>query len=206
MLDPLLLGGAVLAGFVVAATPGPAVLALIGIGATEGRGAATRFLSAHFVGDTLWAIAALLTLAWASGLAEWILPALAWLCAAYLAWLGIRALLIRRRADGAPLAVIDRPLWRGFVLGITNPKSYPLAVSMLAAVGGGELANLSPWAGAAVVGAYLLGFVLGDAFDVWLVGTSLLRRAYLKWDLAITRLSGLVFVGFAVQTVRGSAG
>ena len=41
------------AGALYVLSPGPAVLALIGIGASGGRGPAARFVIGHLAGDTL---------------------------------------------------------------------------------------------------------------------------------------------------------
>jgi len=199
-MSPEIAFNTVLAGLVVAATPGPAVLALIGLGAVRGRRAATSFLVGHFAGDALWAAAALATLASARLLPPLAFTGLALACAAYLGWLGLGAILTRRR-DGQPLALaLDRPLLRSAVLGLTNPKSYPLAIALLTAALGPSATEIGVAEGAAVVGLYLFGFVLGDIFDIWLVGSRFVIAVYRRHDLAITRGTGLLFLLFAAQT------
>jgi threonine/homoserine/homoserine lactone efflux protein len=194
------------AGVVVAVTPGPAVLALLGIGAGQGRRAAAAFLAGHFLGDVIWAALALVTLVWASVLERWVIDGLAYACAAYLLYLGLRALFARKGADGDVNWRARRPGLRGMALGLTNPKSYPLALAMLAAMAGGELAALTPAGGAVLLAAYMAGFVIGDAIDVWLVGTPLLRGIYRRFEIAVVRTTGVLFIGFAVNTARSAAG
>jgi len=206
MIDFGTLLATAVAGAVVAITPGPAVLALLGIGAGQGRRAAALFLTGHFFGDVLWAALALVTLIWASVLERWVLDLLAYGCAAYLFYLGLRAVLALNSAAGQePSWRVRRPGVRGVALGLTNPKSYPLALAMLAAMTGADLATLDAAGGALLLFAYLVGFAAGDAAIVWLVGTPLLRHAYRRWELAIVRTTGLLFIGFAVNTVRGAA-
>ena len=206
MIDSATLLATAFGGAVVAMTPGPAVLALLGIGADQGRRAAALFLTGHLLGDTLWACMALVTLVWASVLERWVLDVLALGCAAYLFYLGVRALLARKSAKGdEPSWRVRRPGLRGLALGLTNPKSYPLALAMLAAMAGADLVAITPADGALLVMAYLAGFVLGDAATVWLVGTPLLRHAYRRWELAIVRTTGVLFIGFALSTARNAA-
>ena len=187
-------------------TPGPAVLALLGIGAGQGRRAAAWFLTGHLLGDTLWAVMALITLVWASVLEQWVLEVLAYGCSGYLFYLGLRALMAGKSTKGdEPSWRVRRPGVRGLALGLSNPKSYPLALAMLAAMAGGDLVAISPAGCALLVLAYIAGFILGDAATVWLVGTPLLRHAYRRWEVAIVRTTGVLFIGFALSTARNAA-
>lgn len=61
-MEASILMAAAMAGAIVVLTPGPAVLALLGIGAAQGRRAGAGFLIGHLVGDTLWAMLALTAL------------------------------------------------------------------------------------------------------------------------------------------------
>ena len=76
---------------------------------------------------------------------------------------------------------------------------------MLAAMAGGDLVAITPADGALLVLAYIVGFIFGDAATVWLVGTPPLRHAYLRWELAIVRTTGVLFIGFALSTARSAA-
>src|SRR6185437_9864189 len=61
-----LTGGLLLAsaasGAAYTLAPGPAFLALLGIGASQGRRAGALFLGGHFVGDVLWASLSLIAI------------------------------------------------------------------------------------------------------------------------------------------------
>src|SRR3546814_2001278 len=53
---------AALAGAAYTLTPGPAFLALLGIGAGQGRRAGVKFLAGHFAGDIVWGALALVAI------------------------------------------------------------------------------------------------------------------------------------------------
>ena len=57
-----LLLSAFVAAFLYVVIPGPAFIALLGIGAGQGRGAGARFIVGHLAGDTLWTSLALTAL------------------------------------------------------------------------------------------------------------------------------------------------
>ena len=61
-IDPTLLLPALLAAAAYTLTPGPAFLALLGIGATQGRRAGIGFLAGHLAGDVMWASLALVAI------------------------------------------------------------------------------------------------------------------------------------------------
>ena len=61
-LTPILLADAAVAGAIVVLSPGPAVIAFLGIGATQGRREGAKFLIGHLVGDLLWSSLALVAL------------------------------------------------------------------------------------------------------------------------------------------------
>ena len=53
---------AAIAGAATTLTPGPAFLAVLGIGASQGRRAGLTFLLGHFAGDIVWATLALVAI------------------------------------------------------------------------------------------------------------------------------------------------
>ena len=61
-LTPILLADAAVTGAIVVLTPGPAVIAFLGIGAAQGRREGAKFLIGHLVGDLLWSSLALVAL------------------------------------------------------------------------------------------------------------------------------------------------
>lgn len=200
-MDASILMAAAMAGAIVVLTPGPAVLALLGIGAAQGRRAGAGFLVGHLVGDTLWAMLALTALIGARVVAPVVFQTLAVICGAYLLYLGMRAVLVRRDATGQVSTSVRRPLHRGLMFGITNPKSYPVTLSVFTALLAGNLESLTAANAPLLLGAVFIGFLVADAILIWLVGTPPLRRLYRAGEIWIVRATGVMFIGFAVATL-----
>jgi threonine/homoserine/homoserine lactone efflux protein len=200
-MEASILMAAAMAGAIVVLTPGPAVLALLGIGAAQGRRAGAGFLVGHLVGDTLWAMLALTALIGARVIAPVVFQTLAVICGAYLLYLGVRAVLVRRDASGQVSTSVRRPLHRGLMFGITNPKSYPVTLSVFTALLAGNLESLTAANAPLLLGAVFIGFLVADAILIWLVGTPPLRRLYRAGEIWIVRATGVMFIGFAVTTL-----
>src|SRR6185295_13138268 len=128
LIDPTLLLPALLAAMAYTLTPGPAFLALLGIGATQGRRAGIGFLAGHLAGDVVWASLALIAIIGAQSLGTAVFDLLGLGCGLYLCWLGWKAASTR---DTDPQAAMGarRPLLRGLAFGLMNPKGYPVAVA-----------------------------------------------------------------------------
>ena len=60
-------------------------------------------------------------------------PILGFGCGAYLIYLGFKA-VTAKKDSGAPAVGSRRPLLAGMAFGLTNPKSYPVAVAMFTAI------------------------------------------------------------------------
>jgi threonine/homoserine/homoserine lactone efflux protein len=200
-MEASILMAAAMAGAIVVLTPGPAVLALLGIGAAQGRRAGAGFLIGHLVGDTLWSMLALTALIGARVIAPVVFQTLAVVCGAYLLYLGVRAVLVRRDATGQVSTSVRRPLHRGLMFGITNPKSYPVTLSVFTALLAGNLESLTAANAPLLLGAVFIGFLVADAILIWLVGTPPLRRLYRAGEIWIVRATGVMFIGFAVTAL-----
>jgi len=200
-MDLSLLASAALAGFVYGITPGPGVLAVLGIGADRGRRAGAAFLFGHLAGDVLWSGLALVAIIGVTAIGSFVFDLLGIVSGVYLFWLGWRAVRVRRTADGRIDVPVRRPLLHGLTFGVTNPKAYPVAVATLTAL-------LSARAGALTWGmlpALLLTCTLGGmaayAILVAVVGAEGVRKTYRRHEIAITRASGLMFMGFALNAL-----
>ncbi len=99
-MTPGLLLAAALSGAAYTLTPGPAFLALLGIGASRGRRAGASFLFGHFAGDVLWASLSLTAVIGARTIGTLFFDLLGLLCGVYLCWLGFRSATARRGAEG----------------------------------------------------------------------------------------------------------
>lgn len=51
----------------------------------------------------------------------------------------------------------------------------------------------------------IVGFLLADAVVIFLVGLPWVRRAFNRHSVAVTRLCGIVFIGFAIEVALESA-
>jgi len=196
-----LLLASTLSGAAYTLAPGPAFLALLGIGASRGRRAGALFLCGHFVGDVVWASLSLTAVIGARTVGTLLFDVLGMVCGVYLCWLGVRSATARRGADGAVTTEPARPLLRGLAFGLSNPKAYPVAVAMFTAVLA-RYANALDWSAfAPLLAAACVGFVSADAVLVTVIGAGVVRRFYRRHGLWVTRVSGVVFLGFGVHAM-----
>jgi threonine/homoserine/homoserine lactone efflux protein len=205
MIAPTLLLASFAAGAAYTLTPGPGFIALLGIGAAQGRGAGAKFILGHFAGDVVWSSLALLAIVGAHAVGPLLFDVLGLICGGYLAWLGAKAVGARRRPTGEPVAVVPRPLLRGMAFGLTNPKGYPVAVATFTALLAGHAAALDWTAVPPLLGAACCGFLSGDVVLIWIAGAARVRRAYQRHEVWIVRGSGVLFLGFAAAALAGAA-
>jgi threonine/homoserine/homoserine lactone efflux protein len=200
-VTPGLLLASALSGAAYTLAPGPAFLALLGIGASRGRQAAALFLCGHFVGDVLWASLSLTAVIGTRTLGTLFFDALGMVCGIYLCWLGFRSATARRDLDGTVTTEPRRPLLRGLVFGLSNPKAYPVAVAMFTALLA-QYSSVLDWdAFAPLLAAACVGFVAADAILVTVIGAMLVRRFYCRHALWVTRVSGMLFLGFGAHAI-----
>jgi threonine efflux protein len=199
-----LLVASALAGAAYTLAPGPAFLALLGIGASRGRKAGALFLCGHFAGDVLWASLSLTAVVGARSIGTLVFDILGLFCGAYLCWLGLRAATARRSADGNLTTEPRRPLVRGLMFGLSNPKAYPVAVAMFTALLARYAAALDWSAFAPLLAAACAGFILADAVLVAIIGAGGIRRFYRRHALWVTRVSGVLFLGFGVHAIASA--
>ncbi len=204
MSQPLLFG-AFIAALLYILIPGPAFLALLGIGAGQGRKAGALFMSGHLAGDLVWSSLALVAIVGAKTIGNTVFDVLGLLCGFYLAWIGWSALRARPKAAGEAILTVQRPLRRGLIFGLTNPKGYPVALATFTALLAGSSNALDFDSLPALLAVSFFGFLVADAFLLAVIGASFVRRFYRRHELAIVRLSGLLFMGFAVQAIWHAA-
>ncbi|WP_112663554.1 LysE family translocator [Microvirga flavescens] len=200
-MDLSLVLSAVFAGFVYGITPGPGVLAVLGIGADRGRRAGAAFLIGHLAGDVLWSALALIAIIGVTTFGSLVFDILGTVSGLYLFWLGWRAVRVKRSEDGKLDIPVRKPLLHGLTFGMTNPKAYPVAVATLTALLSAKAATLTWGMLPALVLASCLGGVLAYAILVAIIGASAVRRTYRRYEVPITRVSGLMFMGFALNAL-----
>jgi threonine/homoserine/homoserine lactone efflux protein len=196
----LLLASA-LSGAAYTLAPGPAFLALLGIGASRGRRAGALFLCGHLVGDVVWASLSLTAIIGARTLGTLFFDCLGVVCGVYLCWLGFRSATARRGADGTITTEPKRPLLRGLAFGISNPKAYPVAIAMFTALLSRYDQVLDWSAFAPLLAAAFVGFLAADTILIVVIGAGLVRRFYRRHALWVTRVSGALFLGIGAHAI-----
>ncbi|WP_300733540.1 LysE family transporter [Pseudomonas sp.] len=187
-------------GFIYGITPGPGVLAVFGIGAARGRRAGAGFLCGHLLGDVIWCSTALIAIVGAREFGSTAFNVLGLLSGLYLFWLGLRAVRAQPRS-GVQQGPARRPFTHGIFFGLTNPKAYPVAVATFTALLSSR-AELLTWA--MLPWLIVLSFLGGAAAYVILigiVGAGHVRALYQRHELMITRLCGVMFIGFAISAL-----
>ncbi len=200
-MTPALLMAVLASGFIYGITPGPGVLAVFGIGAARGRRAGAGFLCGHLLGDVIWCSTALIAIVGAREIGSTAFNVLGVLSGLYLFWLGLRAIRVNRGSGAAALGPARQPFWHGILFGLTNPKAYPVAVATFTALlsSRAELLTWSmlPW----LIMLSFLGGLVAYAILIGIVGARQVRAVYQRHEVLITRLCGVMFIGFAVNAL-----
>lgn len=188
-------------GFIYGITPGPGVLAVFGIGAARGRRAGAGFLCGHLLGDVVWCSTALIAIVGAREVGSSAFDVLGVLSGLYLFWLGWRAIRTQRRSSDAPQGAARHPFWHGIVFGLTNPKAYPVAVATFTALLSSR-AELLTWSMLpSLIFLSFVGGLLAYAILIGVVGAQRVRTVYQRHEILITRLCGVMFIGFAINAL-----
>ena len=199
-MTPALFLATALAGFAYVISPGPAFLAVFALAAAQGRGAAARFLTGHLVGDVFWSGLAIAALVGANRLGPLLFDLLGLICGSYLLYLGFNALTTHKNAKPEPIGA-RRPGTTGIIFGLTNPKAYPVATAMFAAIAL-PFAGALTWIDAPkLLLAAFVGFVPGYAIIVFAAGLPPVRRFFASHGLIVTRIVGAVFMVFGTRTM-----
>ncbi|WP_350613495.1 LysE family translocator [Pseudomonas sp. HY7a-MNA-CIBAN-0227] len=200
-MTPSLLFAVIASGFIYGITPGPGVLAVFGIGAARGRRAGAGFLCGHLLGDVVWCSTALIAIVGAREIGSSAFDVLGVLSGLYLFWLGARAIRTRRSSEETPQGAARQPFWHGILFGLTNPKAYPVAVATFTALlsSRAELLTWSmlPW----LILLSFVGGLVAYAILIGIVGARQVRAVYQRHEVMITRLCGVMFIGFAVNAL-----
>ena len=199
-MTPSLLLAVLASGFIYGITPGPGVLAVFGIGAARGRRAGAGFMCGHLLGDVIWCSTALIAIVGAREFGSTAFNVLGLISGLYLFWLGLRAV----RAQGSSSAQqgpARQPFAHGIFFGLTNPKAYPVAVATFTALLSSRAELLTwamlPW----LIALSFVGGALAYMILVGVVGAGHVRALYQRHELLITRLCGVMFIGFAISAL-----
>ena len=205
MTDPKILLASLAAAYLYVVTPGPAFLALFTLAASRGRAAGAWFICGHLVGDVTWGALAVAAIIGANRIGPTLFELLGFVCGLYLLYLGARAVTAKKDAPPRTIGA-KRPLATGMAFGLTNPKSYPVALAMFSAI-------VAPYIGALKMAdapqlfiAAFAGFLLADVTLIFAAGLPAVRRFFLTHGVAVTRLVGVIFILFGAKSIADAAG
>jgi threonine/homoserine/homoserine lactone efflux protein len=198
-MDPAALTIFALALFVAAASPGPAITALVARVVVQGTAGAFAYMLGLAVGDLFWLSCAVLGLAFVAKTFVWLFLTLKYVGAAYLLYLAWRMWNAPASVSTADKPKAERPL-RLFLTALAvmlgNPKVMIFYLALLpnlidlahvSALGYAELAVVTFGVVTVVDGSYVLMAAR--------VGKLLRRPAILRW---VRRVSGALLAGAAV--------
>ncbi|WP_460042425.1 LysE family translocator [Pseudomonas sp. S2_H01] len=200
-MTPSLLMAVLASGFIYAISPGPGVLAVFGIGASKGRRAGAAFLCGHLLGDVIWCSTALAAIIGARVIGTTAFDVLGLISGMFLFWLGWRAIRAKRSNEDEPKAPGRHPFWHGIMFGLTNPKAYPVAVATFTALLSSR-ADMLNWSMLPLlILVSTLGGIAAYGIIIGVVGARHVRTVYQRHELTITRLCGVMFIGFAINAL-----
>jgi threonine/homoserine/homoserine lactone efflux protein len=192
------------AAFLYVASPGPAFLALFTLAAAKGRKAGAWFISGHLVGDVSWGALAFAAIIGANRLGPTLFEILGFGCGAYLIYLGVKAVRTKKESS-APAVGSRRPLLAGMAFGLTNPKAYPVAVAIFTAIAAPFAKSLTFADAPKLVLAAFAGFLAGDLTLIFAAGLPAVRRFFLRHGVIVTRVVGVLFIGFGAKSIYDAA-
>jgi len=191
------------------AIPGPAVIYIVTRGVVHGRRGAFVSMLGVEIGNYVEVLAATVGLAAIVASSATVFTAVKLIGAAYLIWLGVRALTEGVGAHAAAVAPVRserRLFWQGFAVGALNPK---LAIFLLAFlpqfidVGAGPV-----WLQTLVLGTIFSAIALcGDGLVALASGTAgegLARR--LERPGALSRAAGVIYIGLGITAALADSG
>ena len=161
MTDPKILLASLAAAYLYVVTPGPAFLALFTLSASRGRASGAWFICGHLVGDVTWGALAVAAILGANRIGPVVFELLGFICGLYLVYLGARALMTKKDAPPRTIGA-KRPLATGMAFGLTNPKSYPVALAMFSAIVAPYIGALKLADAPQMFAAAFAGFLLAD--------------------------------------------
>ena len=94
-----------------------------------------------------------------------------------------------------------QPFWHGILFGLTNPKAYPVAVATFTALLSSRAELLTwgmlPW----LIVLSFFGGLLAYGILIGVVGARQVRTVYQRHEVLITKLCGVMFIGFAINAL-----
>ncbi len=192
-----------LAGFFYIFSPGPVFVSILSLVCDEGRRAGVRFAMGAFIGDALWIALTYLFLIGASSVSPMLLVLINAFCGIYLlflAWKMTKSALLGKTAQAG---TVSRSYLQGIMLGVMNPKSYPVAISLFTALLKDDKNALALGALPMLMFSAILGIVLAYWIEIVLAGLDHFRDFY-KTHTKIFQLAfAAIFALFGVNLLWG---
>jgi len=204
MTSPQILIATLIAAYLYVVTPGPAFLALFTLAASRGRRSGAYFICGHLIGDVVWGALAVAAIIGANRLGPTLFEALGFVCGLYLLYLGVRAVMARKDAPPRTIGA-ERPLATGMAFGLTNPKSYPVALAMFSAIVAPYVGEIRFSDAPQLLLAAMAGFLAADATLIFAAGLPAVRRFFLTHGVAVTRIVGVLFIAFGAKSLFDAA-
>lgn len=168
----------VFAGFIYVVTPGPVFLAIITIVSEQNRFAAAKLVSGSIFGCFVWLAFTSLSFIEADKLPSLIFFVLTLFCSFYLFWLAF--LMFKKGKTIGESRVFKKPFKEGFFLGMLNPKSYPVMISVFSVVVYEQLGQMAWLDFPRFYSAACIGFFAGYSFMIVVAGFKSVTKLYNK--------------------------
>jgi threonine/homoserine/homoserine lactone efflux protein len=94
-----------------------------------------------------------------------------------------------------------RPLLNGTLFGLTNPKSYPVALATFGALVAPYGDQITLAGAPLLIAAAFVGFVAADLVLFVSIGLAPIRRFFSRYGVWVTRLVGVAFIGFGAKSL-----
>jgi threonine/homoserine/homoserine lactone efflux protein len=186
---------------VTAASPGPAVAAILARVLARGARGIAPFLAGLILGDVVWLAAAVLGLAVLAETFHELFLVIRYVGAAYLLWLAIKLWRASAVVDVAAASPLQRDAgWRGFAGGLAltmgNPKTMMFYLALLPNIL--DLASVHAFAFAEL--AAVIVAILTAVFSGYVLVAARIRRLFASPRAVkiVNRGSGIVMAGAAV--------
>ena len=157
-------------------TPGPVFIANIALISQEGRLKGLQLMSGALMGDILWLFLTCLFIIEANRLPESLFNILAVICGLYILYLAYK--IYQGGKDKHKARIFKRPFIDGLMLGVLNPKSYPVFVAVFSTMVFEYISGMTWNDFPAIFFFSLLGFIVAYTFILLTAGFQTIKNFY----------------------------